>query len=219
MVGKEHNARLSQPARWHRVWQLRSLSSRCAWQRPPQGLVGYPEVPSVWAASVAPAGLSRRCWACCPPRAGQPPSPSLRGAAASLRLLLESCRCPRAGCRPSVLCWCRAQPRHQAVLVSWGMDRLLHQEWEGDGWSGSSCAVTPNTWQEVFRSAGSSAGLEGRQRQDGRVWVRLQRGSPAAPGSRCRQVCPLPGTLLALLAALSPSACPHLPQQVLQRSS
>lgn len=107
--------------------------------------------------------------------AGQPSSLSLRGAATSLRLLLESCRCPRAGCRPPAPCWCHARPRHQAVLVSQcrGVDLLLHQEREGDGWSGSSCAVTPNTWQEVFRSAGSSAGLGGRQRQEGLVWVRL----------------------------------------------
>lgn len=134
-----------------------------------------------------------RCRACGRPPRPQPGSHGGGAGPAALLRLGSLLPCPCEG-RPLLCacCWSRAGVRGPAAgcqrpagaMLGLGTRRsscpsarvwimLLHQEREGDGWSGSSCAVTPNTWQEVFRSAGSSAGLGGRQRQEGLVWVRL----------------------------------------------
>lgn len=213
MVGKEHNARLSQPARWHRVWQLHSPSSRCAWQWPPQGPAGHPEVPSVWAASAAPARLSRRrCWACCPPRgwaaffpvpargghfsapaAGVVPVSEGRLQAASALLVPCSASAP-GGPRVAV-------PGCGSAPPSGAGGRWLVRE---QLCSHTKCLAGGVSLSREQRGAGRKA--EAGRAHVGEAVVRLQRGSPAAPGSHCRQVCPLPGTLLGLLAA-----CPPLP--------
>lgn len=102
------------------------------------------------------------------------------GRQASLRLLLESCRCPRAGCRQPAPCRCRAQPRHQTVLVSRCRGLLPGCGSAPPSGAGRRWLVreqlgshTENFVGGGFCSAGSSAGLEGRQRQEGLVWVRL----------------------------------------------
>lgn len=134
-----------------------------------------------------------RCRACGRPPRPQPGSHGGGAGPAALLRLGSLLPCP---CEGRLLlcacCWSRAGVRGPAAgrqrpagaMLGLGTRRsscpsarvwimLLHQEQEGDGWSGSSCAVTPNAWQEVFRSAGSSVGLGGRQRQEGLVWVRL----------------------------------------------
>lgn len=195
MVGKEHNARLSQPACWHRVW-----ISRCAWQRPPRGPAGRPVVLRMWAASTAPAGLTRRrCWACCPPRAGEPPSPSLRGSAgfsapAAGVVPVSEGRLQAASALP-VPCSASAPdgPRvpvpGTAAGVWIGSSIRSRKAMAGQGAAGQSHGKLRGRWVLLGREqCGAGRKAEAGRARVGEAGVRrLRRGSPAAPGSHFSQ--------------------------------